>query len=42
MEILNTFEYDLGPHDKVYSQYSYVLRRVPREINTDKVIYEEG
>ena len=35
------FDYDLGPHDKVYSQYSYVLRRVPRDINTDKVIYEE-
>ena len=36
------FDYDLGPHDKVYSEHSYVLRRVPRDINTDKVIYEEG
>lgn len=35
------FDYNLGSHDKVYSQYSYVLRRVPRDINADKVIYEE-
>lgn len=51
MTILNQYEIlknvtpnlvDYYPYGKEYVGYTRLLRRVPRDINTDKVIYEEG